>query len=74
MWMAGVVYYPTAQWTSQQLLEAFPFESAPRYLLHDRDAIYGEKVKPVQQLDHRRKSAHNIPLILLGQFNYLSGT
>ena len=43
--MAGVVYYPTAQWTSQQLLEAFPFESAPRHLLHDRDAIYGEKVK-----------------------------
>ena len=37
--------HPTAQWTSQQLLEAFPFESAPRYLLHDRDAIYGEKVK-----------------------------
>jgi len=36
--------HPTAQWTSQQLLEAFPFEPAPRYLLHDRNAIYGEKV------------------------------
>jgi putative transposase len=45
-----VVYFnatehPTADWTAQQLFEAFPFDSAPRYLLHDRDAIYGEKVK-----------------------------
>ena len=37
--------HPTAEWTAQQLFEAFPFDSAPRYLLHDRDAIYGEKVK-----------------------------
>jgi hypothetical protein len=37
--------HPTAQWTAQQLVEAFPFDTAPRYLLHDRDAIYGEKVK-----------------------------
>ena len=28
-----------------QLVEAFPFDSAPRYLLRDRDAIYGEKVQ-----------------------------
>jgi putative transposase len=32
---------PTAQWTAQQLVEAFPWETAPRYLLRDRDAIYG---------------------------------
>jgi putative transposase len=32
---------PTAQWTAQQLLEAFPWETAPRYLLRDRDAVYG---------------------------------
>jgi len=45
-----VVYFnatehPTAYWTAQQLVEAFPFDSAPRYLLRDRDAIYGEKVQ-----------------------------
>jgi putative transposase len=45
-----VVYFnatehPTARWTAQQLVEAFPFDSAPRYLLRDRDAIYGEKVQ-----------------------------
>ena len=29
----------------QQLVEAFPFDSASHYLLHDRDAIYGEAVQ-----------------------------
>jgi putative transposase len=37
--------HPTAQWTAQQLTEAFPFDTAPRYLLRDRDAIYGEQVQ-----------------------------
>jgi putative transposase len=32
---------PTAQWTAQQIVEAFPWDSAPTYLLRDRDAIYG---------------------------------
>jgi hypothetical protein len=41
----NVTEHPTAQWTAQQLVEAFPFESAPRYLLRDGDAIYGEKVR-----------------------------
>ena len=42
-----VVYFnvtenPLAQWAAQQIVEAFPWERAPRYLLRDRDAIYGE--------------------------------
>ena len=41
----NVTEHPTAQWTAQQLVEAFPFDSAPRYLLRDRDAIYSEKVQ-----------------------------
>jgi putative transposase len=32
---------PTAHWTAQQLVEAFPWETAPRYLLRDRDGVYG---------------------------------
>jgi putative transposase len=32
---------PTAQWTAKQLAEAFPWETAPRYLLRDRDGVYG---------------------------------
>ena len=42
----NVTEHPTAQWTAQQLVEAFPFDSAPRYLLRDGDGIYGERVLP----------------------------
>jgi len=37
----NVTAYPTAEWTGQQLREAFPFEEVPRYLLRDRDGIFG---------------------------------
>jgi transposase InsO family protein len=37
----AVTAHPTAAWTAQQLREAFPWESAPRYLLRDRDGIFG---------------------------------
>ncbi len=33
---------PTAQWTGQQITEAFHYESAPKYLIRDRDKIYGK--------------------------------
>ena len=33
---------PTAQWTAQQVIEAFPDDEAPRFILRDRDAIYGQ--------------------------------
>jgi len=39
----AVTEHPTAEWTARQLLEAFPWNSAPRYLLRDRDGSYGEK-------------------------------
>jgi putative transposase len=37
----NITAHPTAQWTAQQIVEAFPWETAPRYLLRDRDSIYG---------------------------------
>lgn len=37
----NVTENPTAVWTAQQIVEAFPWDSAPTYLLRDRDAIYG---------------------------------
>ena len=37
----GVTEHPTQEWTIQQLREAFPWDQAPRYVLRDRDAIYG---------------------------------
>jgi transposase InsO family protein len=37
----NITEHPTAQWTAQQIVEAFPWNTPPRYLLRDRDAIYG---------------------------------
>ena len=37
--------HPPAEWTAQQIAEAFPWDSAPRYLLHDRDSIYGDSFR-----------------------------
>jgi putative transposase len=36
-----VTEHPTAAWTAQQVVEAFPWDETPRYLLRDRDRIYG---------------------------------
>jgi len=36
-----VTEHPTSQWTAQKLVEAFPWDTAPKYLLRDRDAVYG---------------------------------
>ena len=37
----NVTEHPTATWTAQQVVNTFPEESAPSYLLRDRDRIYG---------------------------------
>ncbi|MGH8611912.1 MAG: hypothetical protein ACREUI_09285 [Burkholderiales bacterium] len=39
----NVTEHPTSQWVAQQIVEAFPWDTAPQYLLRDRDAIYGER-------------------------------
>ena len=41
----NVTEHPTAVWVAQQLREAFPFDEAPRYLIRDRDGIYGVEVR-----------------------------
>ena len=37
-----VTQHPTAAWLSRQVTEAFPWDTAPRFLLRDRDASYGK--------------------------------
>jgi len=37
----NITEHPTTQWTAQQIVKAFPWDTAPRYLLRDRDSIYG---------------------------------
>jgi len=38
----NVTAHPTAEWTAQQVVEAFPWDEAPRYLIRDNDRIYGD--------------------------------
>jgi transposase InsO family protein len=40
----NVTSNPTAEWISLQLIQAFPFDTGPRYLIRDRDGAYGPKV------------------------------
>jgi hypothetical protein len=37
----NVTTHPTTEWISRQITEAFPWSEAPRYLIRDRDQIYG---------------------------------
>ncbi len=39
----NVTESPTAAWTGQQILNAFPWDTAPRYVIQDRDGKYGEE-------------------------------
>jgi putative transposase len=41
----NVTEHPTAAWTSQQIVEAFADRDAPRYLIRDRDGVYGNEVR-----------------------------
>jgi hypothetical protein len=48
----NVTEHPTAQWAAHQIVEAFPWDTAPRYLLRDRDSIYSCEFRArVQNLD-----------------------
>lgn len=39
----NITEHPTAQWTAQQMVEAFVYDTAPRFLLRDGDGIYGSR-------------------------------
>ena len=42
--LINVTANPTAEWIARQLIEAFPWNEAPKYLIRDRDRIYGSIV------------------------------
>ncbi len=56
VWIS-VTTHPTAEWVARQITEAFPWNEAPRYMIRDRDRIYGAVVT-------RRLRAH---IIVLGE-------
>ena len=41
----NITEHPTGQWTAQQMVEAFPWDEAPRYLLRDRDNVYDARFR-----------------------------
>jgi hypothetical protein len=60
----GVTANPTSQWTSQQIREAFPWDSAPRYLIRDRDASYGCRVPVTAECDRYHRGIERSALTL----------
>jgi hypothetical protein len=55
----GVTSHPTAEWIANQLTEACGWEKAPRFLIRDRDGVYGEifvrRVRSIGIRDDRRR-------------------
>jgi hypothetical protein len=41
----NVTERPSAEWTAPQIVQAFPWDTAPRFLIRDRDKIYGSPFK-----------------------------
>jgi transposase InsO family protein len=41
----NVTDHPTSAWVSQQIVEAFADREAPRYLIRDRDGVYGDEAR-----------------------------
>ncbi len=56
----NVTTNPTVEWTAQQVVEAFTWESAPRYLLRDRDSIFWGIVPESGARDGHRAGAHRV--------------
>ena len=54
----NVTENPSAAWAAQQITNAFPWDTAPRYLLRDRDGIYGARFR-------RRAKAMGINEVLI---------
>jgi len=63
----NVTANPTAEWTARQLLEAFPYDSKPKYLVRDNDKIHGEeftdmvKVLGIEEVNTAPKSPWQNP-------------
>jgi hypothetical protein len=53
----NVTEHPTAAWTAQQIVEAFPDDTAPAYLLRDRDTIYGHAFRRRVKACRSRRSS-----------------
>ena len=71
----NVTEHPTAHWTAQTVVKAFPNDTAPSYLLRDRDRVYGEQFRIRREcLDHVLVlSERHLRHILTRYFDYYHG-
>ena len=46
----NVTTHPTAEWTARQIVEAVAEEALPRFLVRDRDKVYGERFRRVTEV------------------------
>jgi hypothetical protein len=54
----AITEHPTAAWTAQQMMEAFPWDTAPRYLIRDRDAPLRRPLPGPREVDEDRGGPH----------------
>jgi putative transposase len=54
----AVTDHPTAAWTAQQLRDAFPWNEAPQYLVHDRDAAFSAWTTTAAAIGIEESSPH----------------
>jgi len=67
VWIS-VTTHPTAEWVARQITEAFPWNEAPRYMIRDRDRIYGPVVaRRLRAMGIRDKPI--APAIALGEIH-----
>ena len=59
-----VTQNPTQVWLSRQMTEAFPWDTAPRYLLRDRDASYGPAFRDRVQADGHQRGCYRAAVTL----------
>jgi hypothetical protein len=59
----NVTPHPTAEWIARQVTEVFPWAEAPRYLIRDRDRVYGAVVAHRSRLGLRYRPAARICLL-----------
>ena len=55
---------PTAEWLARQITEAFPWDTAPKYLIRDNDRAFGARVQSSRRSDGYSGSADVVPLAL----------
>ena len=62
--MAGSYGRPTAEWIDQQLTEACDWEAAPKYLIRDRDSVYGAIFKQRLRRDGDSRPTDSVTLAM----------